>query len=83
MSTVNLRQYIPHLIRHINRPDPSPVMRSKCDIVIHHDSDTVSLEHLTRREAETLYELCQHSPRLFAMTYALGVMLDIDKDEVA
>ena len=84
MSTVNLRQYIPHLIRHINRPDPSPVMRSKCDIVVWHDTDTVSIEHMTRAEAMRVLELTSRDPKLYGLNAALGYMLGIyTEDEVA
>jgi len=83
MSTVDLRRYASHVIRKPNRPDPSPVMRCRPDVVVHHDSDTVSLEHLTRAQAERLYALALTDVHLFGLTYALGHMLGIDPEEAA
>lgn len=80
---MNLLRDTPFLVRKPNRPAPEPVIKSKPDVIVWHDDDTVSIHHMTRREAELVYEACCNSPHLYAMTYVLGTMLGLDRDEVS
>ena len=81
--TVNLRRYAPSIVRHPNRPDPAPVIRPRCDVIVWHDSDTVTLDHLTRAEAERLYRLAQTDVHLFGLCYVMEQVLGMREEEVA
>ena len=68
MSTVDLRQYAPHLVARPNRPDPAP--RIRCTPVELSD-DLPPVDILTARERKRLYEASLHSPALYRFTYEL------------
>lgn len=78
---MDLKREYPSLMRHHNRPEPLARIRPKSDVVVWNDSDTVCIHHLTRREAELVYEACLNSRALYGMTYVLGTMLGFDQTE--
>ena len=73
----------PHVCARPNRPDPPEKIRPRCDVEVWDDSDTVTIHHLTRAEAERLYRLAQTDIHLFPLCYVLNQMFRIDLEEVA
>lgn len=69
-----------NVFRHPNRRPPEPVIRCKCDVVHWHDTDTFSIDHLTRTEAERIYRLAQTNVHLYALGYVLGRMLGHEQE---
>lgn len=83
MSVIDFRRLAPSKVRHINRPDPAPVIRCKPNVIRWHDTDTVSLEHLTIAEAERMFRLSLTDVHLYGLSFALGTMLGYDMESIA
>ncbi len=69
--------------RHPNRPQPAPRIKCRPDVVHWHDTDTITLDHLTRAEAERLFRLALADVHLYGLSHALGTMLGYDMENVA
>lgn len=83
MAVMDFRRLAPSLVGKPNRPDPAPVIRCKPDVIRWHDTDTVSLEHLTMAEAERLFRLSLTDVHLYGLSHALGTMLGYDMENIA
>ena len=80
---MNIHRDCRWLMRHQNRPEPSPRIVRKPDIEVWDDSDTVTIHHMTRAEAERVFRLSLTDPHLYGMAWALGSMLGYDMEDFA
>ena len=68
-----------NIVRHANRRPPAAKIVCKPDVIRWNDSDTFTLDHLTRAEAERIYRLALTDVRLYGLTFALGQMLGYEE----
>lgn len=80
MDTITIPQ---RFRRHPNRPEPPARIRPRCDVVRWDDTDTFTLDHLTRAEAERLFRLSLTCVHLYGLSHALGTMLGYDMEDYA
>lgn len=67
-----------NLMRHPNRRVPATkIRRVRPDVVRHHDTDTFTLEHLSRSSALLLFEFSGTRVDLYGLHRALGEMLGV------